>query len=341
MTAKPGVDLNSLLKIGNIIICAIGIYLYCKMGSNQYVNGYTLIILCIFVVQNLLILLYEKKRRDPFVLVLMITTLVFYIGRVITLLYDPWSTTFSRSWFAPYDLNYSLVFIILSNTSIFLGLSTAGGKVLYKQNVLTDGYPANPRNVIIILLVTIVIAFYMSLAGDIIGRFSGYISRIFINVHLILLLTFLYFAINFRLISRWYQSVTFILIASYVILHTLCGNRSGLLIVANLLLIVFLSVKGEIRFPKKVILITPVLIFCFIILFISATYIRQVDSNRTIISRKQITLLKGFNIFAPTDVEKLYRPISSRIGFLDYSAIIIRNKEKYSKVLNLTSELLT
>lgn len=335
MRNKTGYDLNSLLIIANIIICAIGIYLYCKLGSNQYVNEHTIIILCIFGIQNLLILSYERKRTDPFVLILMIIALVFYMGRVVTLLYDPWSTALFRYSLASDDLNYSLVFIILSNAAIFLGLSAAGEKILYKKNVHTDAYPANPRNVIIILLATIIITFYISLASDIIGRFAGYITGVFIKLYLILLFTFIYLAVNFRKISNRNLITLLILITTFIIFTTLSGSRSALLTVAYLLLIVFLSMKDRIKFNKKIVLISPVLIFLSIIFFTSATYIRQVDTNRRIVSSKQLTFLKESNIFVSQDVKTLCRPIFDRTGFLDYSADIITNKEQYHNVINI------
>ncbi len=331
---KTGYDLNSLLKIANIIICAIGIYLYYKLGSNQYVNEYTIIILCIFCIQNLLILSYEKKRTDPFVLILMIIAVIFYMGRVVTLLYDPWSSILTRYPFTSYDLNYSLIFIMLSNASIVLGLSTGGGKNLNKQNVLTDAYPANPRNVMLILVATIVIGFYIRLSSDIIGRFAGYITGVFIQLHLILLFTFIYVAVNFRKTSNRNLVTLLILTVTFIIFATLSGSRSGLLTVGYLLLIGFLSVKGRIKINKKLILISPLVILLSFFIFDAATYIRKVDTKRIIGSKKQLTTLKNYSI-GSKDVKILCRSIFDRGGFLDNPADMIRNKEQYHNVINI------
>lgn len=334
MRNKSGYDLNTLVIIGNFCVCTIAIFLYYNKGDNQYVDIYTVILLCTFGAQNLLILLYEKKKRDPFVLLLMIIALVFYMGRVVTLLYDPWSLALDRHSAIPDDLNYSLVFIMLSNASIFLGLSTAGGKILYKNKEFFDGYPANPRNIIIILLLVIAIGFYISLASDIIGRFAGYITGVFINLHLIMLLTFIYLAINFKKISNRNLTILLILIATFIIFTTLSGSRSALLTLAMLLLLGLLSVKGRIILSKKKILTITILVPLSMILFISATYIRAIVPSRLVVSSEQLTILKKFDMFGSKDISLLCRPIFNRMGFLDYSAVLLRNQERYGKIIN-------
>jgi len=334
MRNRNGYDLNTLLIIANFCICAIAIILYYNKGDNQYVDIYTIILLCIFGAQNLLMLLYERVKRDPFIIILMIVVLVFYMVRVVTLLNDPWSLALARHSLTPSDLNYSLMFIMLSNASIFLGLSTVGGKILYKKNELIDGRPANPTKIIIILLFTIVIAFYTTLASDIIGRFAGYITQVFINLHLILLLTSVYIAINLKKISNRKLIILLILIATFFIFTTLSGSRSALLTLAYLLLIAIISVKGRITFNKKAILIGTILIPLSVMFFISATYIRQVETDRHVVSTKQLTILKGADLIGSKDISLLCRPVFNRMGFLDYAAVVIRSHEQYSKIIN-------
>lgn len=333
MRAKTGYDLNTLLIIGNFCVCTIAIILFYNKGSNQYVDIYTLILLCTFGAQNLLILLYEKKKRDSFVLLLMIIAFVFYMGRVVTLLYEPWSPSLYRHSATPDDLNYSLIFIMLSNASIFLGLSVAGGNVLKGKSRFTVQYPAKPRNIVIILLLVIAIGFYISLASDIIGRFAGYITGVFVKLHLIMLFTFIYLAINAKKISRRYLTISLILFTIFILFNTLHGSRSALLTLAYLLLIAIISVKGRVTFNRKAILIGTILIPLSVILFISATYIRQIGASRQDVSTK-LTVLKEANLINLEDIRLLLRPVFDRMGFLDYSAVLIRNQEQYSKIIN-------
>ena len=334
MRAKTGYDLNTLLIIANCCICAIAIILYYNKGGNQYVDIYTVILLCIFGAQNLLMLLFEKKKRDPFVLLLMIIALVFYMGRVVTLLYDPWSVALDIHSGTPDDLNYSLVFIFFSNASIFLGLSIAGGNVLKERSRFAVQYPAEPRNILIILLLVIAIGFYVSLASDIIGRFAGYITGIFVKLHLIMLFTFIYLAINAKKISRRHLTIFLILFTIFILFTTLRGSRSALLTLGYLLLIAIFSVKGRFTFNKKAILIGTILIPLSVMFFISATYIRAIVPSGSVVSSNQLTILKEANIFGLKDISLLCRPIFNRMGFLDYSAVVIRNQERYGKMIN-------
>ena len=331
MSNKTGYDLNSLIIIGNVTVCALSIYLYSKIGGNRYVDISTLILLCIFGVENILILLYERKKRDPFILLLLIITLGFYMGRVVTLLYDPWSTSLALFSFTPYDLNYSLIFIMLSNISIFLGLSTAGGNIFYKKSV-TNNYPANPRKIMGILLFVFLVSYCIQFTGGILGRFAGYIM-LFVNVNLILLFTFTYLAMNFNKVSNTNRIAFLTLITFFTVGTTLSGSRAALLALACYLLVAVLSVKGKIIFNKKMLLISIIIIPVALLLFISATYIRNVD-GRHLARTKQLNILQEADLIGAKDISLLCRPISGRIGFLDYSTMLIRNQERYSKIIN-------
>ncbi len=334
MRTRKGYDLNTLLIITNFSVCAIAIILYYNKGENKYVNLYMVMLLCLFGAQNLLMLLYERKKRDPFIIILITFTSAFYMLRILTLLNDPWSSTLLDMYsFTHDDLNYSLMFIMLSNVSIFLGLSTAGGKTLHSKNAFIDGYPANSLNVILILLFALVISLYIRLASDILGRFAGYITGSFVKLNMIQLLTFVYLAVNFKKLSNKSLRIIVALMVAFVIFVTLAGSRSGILTLAYLILIVFLSVKGRITLNRKSILIGIMLVFCSFYLFISATYIRQLNINEAV-STKQLTLLKEADFIRSKDISLLCRPIFDRIGFLDYATILIRNPERFGISIN-------
>lgn len=336
MRNKTGYDLNSLLKIANIIICAIGIYVYYEMGDNQYVNGYTLLLLCIFGVANVLVLSIEKKKRDPFILLLMVVATVFYMVRIVSMLYDPWSSVYAYLFVAPDDLNHCLVFILLSNASIVLGLRAPRGKIIYKESILTGEHPASLRNILIILLVAFIANSYSSLAADFIGRFAGYITNVFLQLALIVLMTFVYFAIDLKKNSRRHIRYVIILViigAAFVISLALQGSRSGILMVAIFLLIAFLSVKGMVTLSKKSLLILAMLVPLSAAFFAASTYIR-IMSMRDMSTAEKVTIIRKSNMFDSTKTD-LLRPIFRRTGFLDYATDIIRNREPYSQFIDI------
>ena len=142
-------------------------------------------------------LLYERKKTDPFVLILVVFSLAFYMLRILTLLNDPWSVALVSHSMTSADVNYSLIFIMLSNGSIFLGLSMAGGRIYFKKELLNE-YPAAVVNVMFILLLALALGLYMKLAINILGRFVGYITGSFIKLQLIQMFTAIYLIVNFK-----------------------------------------------------------------------------------------------------------------------------------------------
>lgn len=201
MPNKDNFDLNFLLVIVNVLLCITALALYITTGPNQYIELYTVILLCLLGSQNALMLLYGRIKREPFVLILAAITTVFFVTRIVSLLYNPSSITFNRSVVTPSDINYILMFIMLSNVSVFLGLNATKRKIVYDENIPEDQSPARALNVIIILFVAIIILYVGLLPVSVFGRFSGYILAVFFRLRLILLLSLLYLIINFRRIS--------------------------------------------------------------------------------------------------------------------------------------------
>ena len=124
-SGKTLYDFNSILKGLNLFLCLLIIYLYSENGDNEYVNLSTIILGIVMGLQNIGMLYYEKKRTNPFLIILVFVMTIFYLFRVATLINNPQSYMFIRDSITPQDLNFSLVFILLSNASIFLGLYTS------------------------------------------------------------------------------------------------------------------------------------------------------------------------------------------------------------------------
>ncbi len=335
-TTKKGYDLNSILTLISSLICLIGVGLFYVAGGNKYINGYTIILLLVLGMQNFLMLQYEKKNRDPFIILLVIVTSAFYMLRVVTLLYDPWSVAFNAGSYSPYDLNELLIFISFSNAAIFLGLSLVAGKIIYKKEDV-DKYQVNPCNVITILLMAICVSFFMAYSESFLGRLAGYITTTVFNVLLILLCSFIYIALNYKKISKTTFTVIIALFAVFIISFMVRGSRAGVFLIAYLALIGFLSVKGSITLSKRFMLIIPIIAFLAALVFISASYIRDVNgTERRYVSSKEFAMLKEVDIWGSQDMSVHFRRIFDRVGFLDYAMVVIKNHEKYAEIINFT-----
>ena len=340
MVKKSSCDLNYLLIIANILLCAMALCIYITAGPNQYINLYTVALLFLLGTQNALMLLYGSIKKEPFILILVAIITVFYAARIVTLMYNPSSITFNRSIITPDHINYLLVFIILSNVSIFLGLNAAKGKIVYDQIIPERQHLAKNLNVIIILSLAIILAHMGLLPANIFGRFTGYILAVFFRLRLILLLTFLYLIINFREIPTRSRLVILGLIGLFVIFNTLTGSRSSLLTLAVLFLIGFLSVKGRIVLNKKYIALLILLIPLSIFLYNLATVCRPAFNKipdvffaQNRFAAKETSYFHHFSHFV--SIAQTCEPAFDRMGFLDYSVDIIKHQEQYGQVINM------
>ena len=117
---------------------------------------------------------------------------IFYVVRVVSLLHNPSSITFNRSIVTASGINYVLMFIMLSNVSMFLGLNATKQQIFYDENIPEDQHPVRLLYVIIILFGAIILRYSRVLPVNVFGRFSGHILVMFFRLRLILLLSLLY-----------------------------------------------------------------------------------------------------------------------------------------------------
>ena len=75
------VDLNSILKWLNGIFCFLFILSYFNNGPTIYVNSYTITLGILLSIQIGFFLFVEKRRRDPFIILLCFQMVVFFILR--------------------------------------------------------------------------------------------------------------------------------------------------------------------------------------------------------------------------------------------------------------------
>jgi hypothetical protein len=338
MPNKDNYDLHFLLVIVNVLLCITALALYVTAGPNQYIELRTVILLILLCSQNALMLLYGWIKREPFVLILVAITTAFYATRVVSLLYNPSSITFNRSVVTPSDINYLLMFIILSNVSIFLGLNATKQQIVYDENIPEDQRPARALFVIVILFSAIIIRYFGLLPASIFGRFSGYILFVFFRLHLIILFSLLYLIINFRRISIRSRFAILGLIVLFVLFNTITGSRSSLLTLAVMLLLGLLSVRGRIILNQKIILLAILFIPLSIFLYNLATccrpFIKVVSDVFSEQKRLDVKKTEYFDVFHQFDINQACQPVFDRMGFLDFSVDIIKHKDQYGRVIN-------
>ena len=335
--APIGYDLNDVIKVVNIFLI---IFMWMSLsinGINKYININSIRLGTLLSIEVIIFLIFEKKKRDPLLLILCIQLTIYYVFRVFTLSLYPYSVVLNRNPFIPSQLNYSIIYIIGANLAIFLGLrlnTSKNNDLLFASQKLI---PNNFYLVVFLLLFGYMMNFYNSIGLSAIERIIGVLNTLFINIFIIMMMIIVYVTVyKDRLAIRSRNIIIFGLVL-FVIASTLVGSRSAIIVLIYLFLFSTLGIKNNVKIKKEFLLIgvilTPLLIFIFTI----TTYLRPRLENRSTISSETIQVIKDYDIELITDNEweVVLSPIFDRIGFLDYSTELIANQEKYKEVFNL------
>jgi hypothetical protein len=334
-TSKSLYDLNSLLTAANVLICVLISYLYFTTGNTDYVNIFTVFLVYLFAIENIGMLVYEKKRRNPFIIILVLVVTLFYMIRIATLIISPSSAMiFQVASIMAKDLNYALIFILFANASIFLGFYIGNKNNIIRKNILCeDNHAPKLRNALIIITFLILIDFFSVINQELFGRLTGFIQTLFFNQHIILLLTFAMLSYHYKKISLQYRILFIFIFLSMIVLLTLSGSRSAFLVVGMSILMGILAVKQRILISKKAILIGLMIIPVAMIFFVTATFKRALDIKDTI-TIEHLSMAKDYEMLSSDAVDKSLDLIYYRLGFLDWSTELISNRQTFASIIN-------
>lgn len=332
---KTSRDLSTWLQAANLLIVFVSIGLYFVFGPNVYVDFYTILLVPVFGLANILILHFEKKSRDPFLVLLAFVSTFFYLTRVATLLYDPWSQALARYPFGAGDLNRALLFILAANLSIALGLMAAK-KVPLAAPESGDGYRCgSPAAVIALFLCSLCVNYFLIPWAGSSWKVLGYAGSILLNTGVVLLLTIIYLALNFRSLSAAYRSLLLALFPVFILLSMLQGSRSSFLSLLVLALCSSLALKGSLKLGRKTLLTAALLFPLALFSFFVSTYLRKAEyTPGTRITAERVLSLRTFSTGADEKGgEPLFRLFLDRVGYLSYAADIIAGRERYRVVI--------
>ena len=166
--------------------------MYFKNGDSLYVNFGTVLLGTVLSLQINLFLIFEKKIRDPFVLLLCLQMVLYFLFRILTLYVYSFSVVFLRYPFSVEDVNYSLFFIIIANFVFYLGLSI-NRLNNFSGNNISGFLPKNTK----LVLVPLVIGYFFSFYNQIgLSRLSGIINVLngtFLNMGIIIFIVLVCF----------------------------------------------------------------------------------------------------------------------------------------------------
>lgn len=334
------IDLNSILMIVNFIITVLIVFAFNRIQGNEYINQETIVLAVILSIQTHVALFIERRQRDPFVILLAFTMILYFSLRIFTLTLYPISEVFDRYPYNAENSNDAIIFIVIANTFLFAGFYV----VKFKTSPIIDA--SNWRSTStarVIFLMLFAIVFIYTSGNGVLPRMLNFLVLL-VSQDIIFLMALVYYFTFKDTLSRKFVATLIALILFEAILHILSGSRSAIIGIIMNITFAILAVAGSIKFNKKYVLIGLVLMPVFVALltasFILSTTIRASKEIKT--SQNSFNLMEAIDYASATNVEMdnfepLLAPIFSRVGFYDYSAEIIAHSGRYSSVLNFES----
>jgi len=328
----------------NLVVAILILCVTSHAQNNEYIDRNTIVLALVLAAQTHLALAMERRRRDPFVILLVFTMIFYFSLRIVTLALYPFSSVFLRYSYGPANSNFALTFIIAANVFLYAGLWC----VRSRQNIFIRSeawIPTSPTRIVVLMLVSII---YSYLSGvywtpDDMPRIVGFVG-IFVSPVIILQMALSYFILFRRSMNRMAALLIATLIVLEVAAHTLAGSRSGITTLLQNTMVAMLAIWSCIQVKRKVFIVScalaPVVLVLLIGAFTLSTYNRShkdavgsVDLVRAVELAGEATTEIG----ADTELDILLPPIFDRAGFFDYSAEIIANRDQYGEVFKLSS----
>lgn len=328
-------EINKILQIINCIFILVAIYLFKINGPNEFVDWNTIFLGGLLALEVHFFLAYSKKKINPFVIIVCIQLIFYYLMRIATLLYIPFSVVFNRNSISPEDTNYTIIFIIVSNLFLFAGLYSKSFLKPSPRFETNKEFDFKVKNLILLFLFAVLLGGSNIFGISSVDRIFEVIKLLFLNPTIIIFLTIVLVINNYYNFSFRQKLLFIMLFGGYIVLMTLNGSRAGAHLIAIYILIALLSQSKVLKFKiKQILLITFILPIVFIV-FIFATELRSNDAIDGLSSKQKFEVVKNSlsedNRFI-TDIG--LGIIFDRVGFLDYSTEIITYSNEYSSIFN-------
>jgi hypothetical protein len=338
------VDFNSVLMGLNLIVaCLIG-SAYFIARNNEYIDQDTILLGLLLSLQTHLALQIERARRDPFVILSVFTTIIYFSFRLFTLALYPFSNVFERYSYGPHDSNFALVFIIIANIFLYAGFFC----VRFRRNEaidLRDWRPIASARVVSLMVISL-IYFYCSAIVWTPADQPRIVSLIgfFISPPIILLMALSYFVLFRKTLSKKAAIAIGTLIFLEITVHTVLGSRSGITTLIQNIMLAVLAISSSIKFRRGYFILgcalAPIVLALLIATFAISTFNRVHKEGASSIDVSEAIELSGeasAQLGANAEWEIVLPPIFDRAAYFDFSAEIMAHADVYKDVFNLST----
>jgi len=341
------IDLNGILRLMNFgVACFICSGFFGeRFIDNPYVDSITLILGLILCLQSHIVLRLERHNSDPFVLMMTYILTFHYSLRIFTLSIYPFSDKFMQYEYGPNDSNYALLYILIANTFIYAGLNRVklGSSVIIE----TSNYkPVKPKILVIILFFSLLFSiFSQQVLPQSIAFPIDFIFNNFMSADIILTVLAVYIILFRKVLPVIYLKFVWAIALFLLGLQMMSFSRSGLLTLANTLLVLVLVLLPKFQVSRKhVFFIFALLPFLLSVAFTSyaiSTTSRQIKGdNVTSLEEKKELLDRSYDLLKNDPrIDYFLNKALSRAGFFDFSAELIAHKQQYSRIFTLENYL--
>lgn len=338
------IEINKILQFVNVFILIYTIIYYLNNGLPRLLNASSILLYVLLALQISTFLIYEKLKKNPFIVLLCIINIFFISTRIFTIQYNEifdYSGVLNRINLAkPEDINIALIYIFTSNWAIFFGVvGYKNSSSTNEQSVEISAGSHSKRLKSFNVLFLILIVF--SLVGINTNGVWGILNYIFSPFNALLISVYFLSDCKSSIAeNRNKKIILLILIAVYLTIITVNGSRAALILFAQLYIYCSLA-TGSLKISKRLLIFSPLAIVLAIYLFGVATAMRGIslaEPNNNLIERVR----QGYEFISSRDVSDdlilAAVPAFDRAGFLDPTVDLIKNAEHYKNVINLASE---
>ena len=338
------IDFNSILTVANLLIAALLVYAFAQNQGNEFVDGKTAALGVALAVQTHIALWFERKHRDPLIILLALSMTFFFLLRLLTLNLYPFSIVFERYQYNVRDTNFALIFILVANIFLYAGLYFGGfaGDRAIRRGLWKA---IAPMRAVALMFVAITLAYFggQYWNADNVPRVFNFLT-IFIAQDIVLLMALAYYMVFKQSLSRNVGFLIAVMIVVDIVVHTLVGSRYGIVGTVQNYIWVTLAIGGCLQIRKKYFILglalLPVIVALLVGSFAISTYNRAFRNGEGAIevSRAVDLAIEGASeISVESTLDKVVPLIADRIGYFDYSAEIIAHRDEYASVINLSS----
>ncbi len=327
---------NTLLRLVNFLFFLFSLYLFDIKGENEFINLNTIILGGLLALQIHFFLIYEKKRNIPLITLLCFQLIFYYLMRVISLTFIPFSVVFKRFTVTVQDVNFGLTYIIISNLFLFAGICIAvnSNRVrLFQEKVQHKG---NVYKILGFLVLAYLMGKPNLLGIAFVDRILDFLKLLFLNSSIVLFIVIVFFIHSYNRLTFLQRWLFISFFTGYVVLTTLSGSRSAALVVIMYVLFAALAGTKQLVFKIKHLLLGLMMIPVVVLVFIFATDLRRYSATTDVSNEQKLEVIKNsVSSTAWLENDSSLGLIFDRIGFLDYATEIIAHKEQYSSIFNI------